>query len=482
MDTLSTPLLNDAVFPAGCGRSSESRASGRYKATKSVSEQLDDIWPAVRAELLRAVGDSAFGIWLEPLSPVALEGDTLTVGAPDGSRAWVAERFARVLEAAAQTVLERRVSVDVIAAGSRAAHGAGLPAGPHAGRPTPLNPKHTFDQFVIGDSNRLAHAAALAVAELPGQAYNPLFLSGPPGVGKTHLLHSIAAYIEAYGGGMTVRYTTVEAFTNQFVSALHSGSMEGFKAQYRGNDVLLIDDVQSLERKAKTEEELFHTFNELYELGSQLVLAADRLPRDIADVQDRLTARFESGLVADISPPDFSMRLIILRKRVRHDGVEIAGDDALEVIADRAPSSIRALEGALIRVVAFHSLTGRPIDGTLAAEVLDGLHGARPSTRRSVREIQDAVCELFDLSHEELVSPSKAARVAWPRQIGMYLSRELTDQTLPTIGRHFGGRNHATVLHAWKRTASRMSDDRAAYEDVNSLLGRLGGRGRDRDR
>jgi chromosomal replication initiator protein len=444
-----------------------------------VPDELHDTWPAIAAHLRRAVGDSTYGIWLEPLTPVELDGDTLIVAAPDEARGWVADRFARVLQASAAAVLGPAVTVEIISASSPSPPGAGAgPAAPGAG--PALNPKYTFDQFVIGDSNRLAHAAALAVAELPGQAYNPLFIHGPPGLGKTHLLHSIAAYIEAYGGGLTVRYTTVEAFTNHFVKALHSGSMERFKAAYRGSDVLLIDDVQFLESKARTEEELFHTFNELYELGSQLVLAADRLPRDIVDVQERLTERFEAGLVTDVRPPDFAMRLTILRKRVRLDGIQV-DPTALEVIADRVSANIRALEGALIRVVAFHSLTGRPIDGRLAAEVLDGLRVAQPPAARSVREIQDAVCELFDLTHAELLSSSKAARLAWPRQIGMYLSRELTDQTLPTIARHFD-RNHATVVHACRRTAARMRDDRGAYDAIQRLLGSLGAPGGDRKR
>ena len=450
--------------------------------------ELADTWSAITAQLHRAVDDSAYGIWLEPLVPVALDGDQLTVAAPDETRGWVADRFARVLQTSAAAVLGPEVNIEIVSRShvQRGRDGAqqGLPS--QLRPPSGLNPKYTFDQFVIGDSNRLAHAAALAVAETPGQAYNPLFIHGPPGLGKTHLLHSIGAYVAAHGGGLSVRYTTVEAFTNHFVNAVRSGAMEPFKAAYRGSDVLLIDDVQFLGSKAKTEEELFHTFNELYELGSQLVLAADRLPRDIASVQERLTERFEAGLVADVRPPDFAVRLTILRKRVRMDGIELADGAALEVIADRVTDNVRSLEGTLIRLVALHSLTGRPIDAALASEVLDRLGGATQGGwgggHRSVRDIQEAVCALFGLTHDELVSPSKTARLAWPRQIGMYLSRELTDQSLPTIGRHFGGRNHATVLHAWKRTTARMSTDRDAYDAVTRLLGDLARPAGDRDR
>ncbi len=449
-----------------------------------VPGELADTWSAISAELHRAVDDSAYGIWLEPLIPVALEGRLLTVAAPDDARGWVADRFARVLQTAAAAVLGPEATVEIVSRSSAQHQPDGSRRRPeaHVREGSGLNPKYTFDQFVIGDSNRLAHAAALAVAETPGQAYNPLFIHGPPGLGKTHLLHSIAAYVAAHGGGLSVRYTTVEAFTNHFITALQSGAMERFKAAYRNTDVLLIDDVQFLGSKAKTEEELFHTFNELYELGGQLVLAADRLPRDIASVQERLTERFESGLVADVRPPDFAVRLTILRKRARLDGIELADSAALEVIADRVTANVRALEGTLIRLVAFHSLTGRPIDAALASEVLDGLGRATRPARRSVRDIQDAVCAHFELTHAEIVSKSKVARLAWPRQIGMYLARELTDQSLPTIGRHFGGRNHATVLHAWKRTVARMGADRDAYDAVNRLLCDLGRPTGDRDR
>jgi chromosomal replication initiator protein len=336
-----------------------------------------------------------------------------------------------------------------------------------------FNPKYTFEQFVIGEGNRLAHAAALAVSELPGQAYNPLFIYGPPGNGKTHLLHAIGNYLTAFGGGLGVQYTTAEAFTNRFVDALQGKAMEGFKASYRHNDVLLIDDIQFLESKARIEEEFFHTFNALYETGSQLVLTSDRPPRDLQALEDRLRERFESGLVTDIVPPDLPTRLTILRKRAHHDRIPGVGEDVLHLIAERISGNIRALEGALIRVVAFHSLTRRDLDIALADEVLTGLYpGSRPP-RRTVTDIQRATCEAFGLSLDELLSPSRAANVAWPRMVAMYLSRELTDATLPAIGREFGGRNHTTVMHAHRRTTERISADADAYEVVADITRRL---------
>jgi chromosomal replication initiator protein len=344
-----------------------------------------------------------------------------------------------------------------------------------------LNPKFTFEQFIVGGGNRFAHAAALAVAELPAQAYNPLFLYGPPGVGKTHLLHSIGNYVRAYGGGATVRCTTAEAFTNAFLGALHGGDVDRFKERFRGVDVLLIDDVQFLESKARTEEEFFHTFNALHDAGSQVVLTSDRLPRDLAALADRLRERFESGLVTDIRPPDMATRMTVLRKRVHHDQVELADDAALEVIADRIDTNMRALEGALIRVVAYHSLTGRPIDAPLADEVLSGLYpgerdgvGApRRAPRPTVDMIQQATCELFGITRAELLSDGRSRRITWPRQLAMYLSREYTPQSLPAIGQAFGGRNHTTVMHACKRAAARLASDPDATDMVRTLSERI---------
>jgi chromosomal replication initiator protein len=310
---------------------------------------------------------------------------------------------------------------------------------------------------------------------MPAQAYNPLFICGPPGLGKTHLLHSIANYITDHGDGLSVLYTTVETFTDQFVGALHTGALEAFKAAYRGVDVLLVDDVQFLQSRARTEQEFFHTFNALHGAGAQLVLTSDRLPRDLDALEDRLRERFEAGLVTDIRPPDLTTRRTVLRKRVQQDGVTSIEAAAIDLIAERVHSNIRTLEGALIRVVAFASLTARPVTAALAEEVLDGLYPSLRPRGRSVREIQERTCERFGVSLEQLLSQSRAAPVAWPRQVAMYLARELTDQTLPAIGRAFGNRNHTTVMHACRRTAERMASDREAYDTVRRLTEELGG-------
>ena len=428
------------------------------------------IWHRIRGELRRAVPEATWHIWLERLSLLALEGDKLILTAPEDVRRWVEGRAGRLLQACAQRIVGPGARVEV--------RGSEDPATTSAETVSPpaLSPRMTFDQFVIGEGNRLAHAAALAVAEMPGMAYNPLFICGPPGLGKTHLLQSIANYVTQYGGGLTALYTTVEAFTDRFVGALRSGGMGGFKAAYRGVDVLLVDDVQFLQRKARTEEEFFHTFNDLHQAGAQLVLTSDRLPRDMEQLEDRLRERFEAGLVCDVLPADRATRLTILRKRVAQDGLADIDPAALELIADRVATNIRALEGALIRVVAFSSLTGRPVSGELAAEVLGGLYPELTPRRRTVEEIQRQTCEACGVTLEELLSPNRAQRVAFARQVAMYLARELTDATLPAIGRAFGNRNHTTVLHACRRVAERMAVDTEAYEAVQRLTEALGGR------
>ena len=429
---------------------------------------LPHAWTRIRAELRRAVNDSTWQLWLEGLQAQRLEGGILVIEAPAESRAWIESSFARLLAACTIAVLGSGSRVQIVAAGTEPAKAPrGIPA-------DTFNPRFTFDQFVIGDANRLAHAAALAVAEMPGLAYNPLFICGPPGLGKTHLLHSIANYVSRYGDGLTVRYTTTEAFTDRFVGALHTGAIEAFKAAYRGVDVLLVDDVQFLQSKARTEQEFFHTFNALQGAGAQLVLTSDRLPRDLDALEDRLRERFESGLVTDVRPPDFVTRRTILSKRVQQDGIIGIEDGAIDLLAERVAANVRALEGALIRVVAYGSLTGRPVTADLAEEVLAGLYPSTQPRRRSVEDIQQRTCEAFGVSMEQLLSTSRAAPVTWPRQVAMYLARELTEETLPAIGRAFGGRNHTTVLYACRRTAERMASDHDAYDAVRRLTEDLG--------
>jgi len=472
-----------------------------------VSAELEHIWSRVQAELAGAVGEPTYRIWLEPLKALDVSQGRLAVEAPVQACGWVRDRFGRVLQACVESVLGENVLVEFLPAGGtplqtgpvsggrssmqpsrseRERQGQDSPgrARSHPAQAEPAtdvgvmgNPKLTFDQFVIGDCNRLAHAAALTVAEMPAQAYNPLFICGPPGVGKTHLLGSIANLLLAHNPGLAVHSTTGEGFTNEFLYALAGRQTDAFKARHRHIDVLLVDDVQFLERKTRTEEEFFHTFNALYDGGRQIVLTSDRPPRDLQALEDRLRERFESGLVADVKPPDMATRVTILRKRAHHDQLELHDDSALEMIAERVRDNVRMLEGALIRVIAFGSLTGRPLTAEMTREVLDGLYPlTRASAHRgppSIAEIKMAACAHFGLTPEELLSPSRTPQIVWPRQVAMYLARELTSESLPAIGRQFGGRDHTTVLYACRRAASRITKDDSARTAVDNLIHKL---------
>ncbi len=434
-------------------------------------------WHTIRTQLQRLVTDSAFDIWLAPVELDSFDGTLLLLRAPHGTEKWLAGRFGPTVERCARQVLgpHVRISFSREHAVPEAAPAAADTAG------SGLHPRYRFEQFIIGEGNRLAHAAALAVAELPGQAYNPLFLHAPPGLGKTHLLHAIGNYVLAFGGGATVRYTTAEAFTNHFVSALGSRSLEGFKRAYRDADILLIDDVQFLASKARTEEEFFHTFNALYERGRQLVLTCDRLPRALVSLEQRLRERFEAGLVADIKPPDHATRVAILRKRAVLDHIAVGEPEVLDLIAARVTDNIRALEGALIRVVAFHSLTQRPIDRHLTLEVLDAMYPQRRRHTPSIAEVQTVVAAHFNISVEQMTSASRASRVSWPRQVAIHLARDLTGESLPRIGRAFGGRNHATVMHACKRVSERLKSDQQVVDEISELAEQVSESQADRD-
>ena len=452
-----------------------------------MSAELEHIWSRVQAQLAEVVDEGTYRIWLSDLRPAELVGEHLAIEAPPQTCRWIQGRFGPVIEGAVELVLGPLATVE-LRPGGQGPHqtpsrsrpslvGSENPTESRAASRTPRegplgNPKLTFDQFVIGDSNRLAHAAALTVAEMPGQAYNPLFICGPPGVGKTHLLSSIANLLLAHDPGISVRVTTGEAFTNEFLGALGERNTESFKARFRDVDVLLVDDVQFLERKTRTEEEFFHTFNALHDGGRQLVLTSDRPPHDLQALEDRLRERFEAGLVADIKPPELATRLAILRKRVHHDRIAVADERALDAIADHVRSNVRALEGALIRVIAYSSLTGRAVTEDLAREVLDSLYPRSPALaqrRCTVEDVQTSVSRHFGISSSDLLSTARSAHIAWPRQLAMYLARELTGESLPAIGRQFGGRDHTTVLHAWRRASSRIDSDTACREAVDKL-------------
>ncbi len=427
------------------------------------SQDLDALWRAAQKRLRASVPASTYRIWFEPLRPAGASGDTLYLTASEERvRAWAERRYASLITEALADSGTQLCRVSFAAGGQGQAAGSG-------GR-TQLNPSYTFDRFVIGPGNRLAHGAALAVAEAPSEAYNPLFLHGPPGLGKTHLLAAIANYLEANAPALSVRYTTAESFTNEFVQALKSAGAEGFKARYRDIDVLLIDDVQFLEGKPATEEEFFHTFNALYESGSQLVLSADRIPSELSTLASRLRDRFEWGLTVPVEPPNLTTRLTVLRRLVEEAGVEIADTGALAELAHRIDANIRQLHGALTRVLAHASLMARPLSSELIAEVIPSTRSAEAT---SAEEIQQRVAERFAISRAELVGSSRAATPLRARQVAIYLTRELTDLSLPQIGRLYGGRDHSTVLNSLRRVEAGINDDAELATRVEELRGAI---------
>ncbi len=442
--------------------------------------QPDEIWDAIRGELRRETPDFKFHIWLEPLSLAAIEGSTVYVRAPEHIRTSVAERYLPLLRRAAAVGFHDRALVEVVGDDweQPARDGSPRPNGAAAGTEPPerdgdrLNPKYSFDQFVIGAGNRFAHAAALAVAELPGHSYNPLFLHGSPGIGKTHLLHAVGNYVGRFGSGLQVRYATIEEFTSEFVEAVRRKATADFKQRFRGADVVLIDDVQFLAGRDKTREEFFHTFNSLIDAGRQLVMTSDRAPEDIPGLEARLIERFRSGLVAEVDTPELEVRLAILAKRARLDGVEVDNDVLVE-IAGRVTTSVRALEGALIRVVAYSSMSGEPPTPALVRHVLRRLGADETPDTRSVNEILEATAQEFAVPLEELRGKSQRRTVARARHVAMYLAQELTRHTPGEIGRAFGDRDRTTVNHAVKQIHAAVNDDQVVRNSVNNLRRRL---------
>ncbi len=451
-------------------------------------------WTAIAGSLRGSLSDTIFETWFAQAEPKSLDDDGLRVALPnDFTRDWVESHFSTLVSAAAREALGRNLLVSFVIADPpqtstdpRPGPPPAAPAGQvdardseqdlryrDSGEPE-LNRKYTFDLFIIGSSNRFAHAAALAVAEAPAQAYNPLFIYGSTGLGKTHLLQAIAHYVRQHSRRLTHRYVTSETFMNDFIDSLRDKRIEGFKRRYRNYDVLLVDDIQFFEGKERIQEEFFHTFNSLYEGGSQIIISSDRPPREIATLEERLRSRFEWGLITDIQPPDLETRIAILRKKVNTERIAIDDNEVLTFIAGRISSNIRELEGALTRVVAFSSLTDRAMTVELAEQVLkDVFPQGDAAPEVTIPRIQEAVSERFGVTLDELVSPRRSQSVAYPRQVAMYLSRELTDSSLPKIGKEFGGRDHTTVMHATSKITRLINEDRSVYNLVQELTARV---------
>jgi chromosomal replication initiator protein len=355
---------------------------------------------------------------------------------------------------------------------SQARRPMAFPSSASPGKPTRLNPRYTFDNFVIGPSNRFAHAAAVAAAEAPGKAYNPLLIYGESGLGKTHLLHAIGHYAQHLYEGAVVRYGSSEEFTNEFINSIRDDKSRSFQQIYRNVDLLLIDDIQFLEGKEQTQEEFFHTFNTLHNANKQIVITSDRPPKELANLEDRLRNRFSWGLLTDVQPPDLETRIAILSKRANADHINVPGE-VLEVIAGRITRNIRELEGALVRVAALANLQGQAIDAQLATEALRDLVVDDSSRSVAPELIMRITADFFDFDLEDLVGTSRKQPLATSRQIAMYLCRELTDLSLPRIGEVFGGRDHTTVMHAQKVIRKKMNENRGLYDQMTELTSRI---------
>jgi chromosomal replication initiator protein len=456
------------------------------RAGRRVEHQIeltaDTLWEEVSGRLKGALNEATFESWFGDAGGVGLTDDTFAIAVPnDFTREWIEGHFLGLIRAAVKdaTGHERRIQLTVRDDTPRADTGSDrAPVERPRRAPEPaasgaMNLKYTFDLFVIGSSNRFAHAAALAVAEAPAQAYNPLFIYGGTGLGKTHLLQAVGQYVGEHGSGLTARYVTSETFMNDFINSLRDKRIEGFKQRYRTYDVLLVDDVQFFEGKERIQEEFFHTFNSLYEAGRQIVISSDRPPKEIATLEERLRSRFEWGLITDIQPPDLETRIAILRKKEKTDRIHVPDPDVIIYVAERVTTNIRELEGALTRVVAFSSLTGRPMTVELAEDVLKDVFPRGQPVEISIRRIQETVSERFGMTVNELCSAKRSQSIAYPRQVAMYLSRALTDSSLPKIGKEFGGRDHTTVMHANAKIEGMIREDRSVYNLVQELTARI---------
>jgi chromosomal replication initiator protein len=460
-------LLSSAFLPR------TRRASG--VVTRQQELTAESLWTEVSDRLKGALNDTTYGTWFGDVSSRDLTDEAFVLSVPnDFTREWIEGHFLDLIGAAVRDAggTDRQIQLSV----EQEVEPSGpmqQEAAPQARHAFDVSQKYTFDSFVIGSSNRFAHAAALAVAESPAQAYNPLFIYGGTGLGKTHLLQAVGQYVGEHSKKLSVRYITSEMFMNDFINSLRDKRIEGFKQRYRTYDLLLIDDIQFLEHKERIQEEFFHTFNSLYEAGRQIVISSDRPPREISTLEERLRSRFEWGLITDIQPPDLETRIAILRKKVKTDGIHVPDPQVLTFIAGRVSTNIRELEGALTRVVAFSSLTARPMTVELAQDVLKDVFPQGEAPEVSIERIQTAVSERFGLSMEELCGDRRSQNIVYPRQVAMYLSRELTDASLPKIGREFGGRDHTTVIHATSKIARMIREDRSVYNLVQELTARI---------
>jgi len=449
----------------------------------NIDNNLEKIWDEVLDIIKEDLNNVSYTTWFKPIKPLKLDGNMVYLQAPEEFlRNMITRRYNKLLQNSFNHILEKEVEVKILIPGED------IEENERNTQPKKfqtekkekkynhsiksfLNPKYKFDTFIIGNSNRFAHAASLAVAESPSSAYNPLFLYGGVGLGKTHLMHAIGHYIVSNNANAKILYVTSEKFTNDLINSIKDDKNDEFRNKYRKIDVLLVDDIQFIAGKERTQEEFFHTFNTLHSANKQIIISSDRPPKEIPTLEDRLRSRFEWGLTADIQAPDLETRIAILRKKAEQENYEVK-DEVMEYIAANIQSNIRKLEGALIRLYAYSSLTNKSVDLSLAEEALKHLI-SEDNKEITIDDIKKVIATYFNLTLDEINSKKKPQRISFPRQIGMYLSRKHTDHSLPKIGEGFGGRDHSTVLHAYNKIEGLLDTDLDLQKKVDEIESEL---------
>ncbi|ATD31625.1 chromosomal replication initiator protein DnaA [Macrococcoides bohemicum] len=436
---------------------------------------IDTIWDKVLTKLQTKLTNASYDTWFSETKIKSLDNNQIVILAPTSFNAdWLKKNYLNLIQEVIEETIGEHLNIKVISDefdDSETDFQANKPTERPASQeilPSQLNTDNTFDTFVIGSGNRFSHAASLAVAEAPAKAYNPLFIYGGVGLGKTHLMHAIGHYVMEHKENAKVVYTSSEKFTNEFINSIKDNKTEEFRSKYRNVDVLLIDDIQFLAGKESTQEEFFHTFNELHQNHKQIVISSDRAPKEIPTLEERLRSRFEWGLTTDVTPPDLETRIAILRKKSEEENIEIP-NEAMLYIATQIQSNIRELEGALTKVVAYSKLVNRELNSDLVAEALKDIIASSKPKKVTIQDIQEAVGAYYNIRLEDFSAKKRTKSIAFPRQIAMYLARELTDFSLPKIGEEFGGRDHTTVIHAHEKIRKELEHDNSLKSDLKNI-------------
>lgn len=442
---------------------------------------LKNLWPKTLDIIKSELSEVSFNTWIKSCEPISISDNTIKISVPNSfTQDILDKRYKDLVANSIKAVCSKLYKIEFVITSDISDRNDKKNESSKPSKSiivndemsSTLNPKYTFDSFVIGNSNRFAHAASLAVAESPAKAYNPLFIYGGVGLGKTHLMHAIGHYILNGNPNARVVYVSSEKFTNELINAIKDDKNEEFRSKYRNVDVLLIDDIQFIAGKERTQEEFFHTFNALHDANKQIILSSDRPPKEIPTLEDRLRSRFEWGLIADIQVPDFETRMAILKKKADVENLNVA-NEVMGYIATKIKSNIRELEGALIRIIAYSSLTNREVTVDLATEALKDIISKKQGKHITIDSIQDIVSSYFNLRVEDLKSQRRTRNIAYPRQIAMYLSRKLTDMSLPKIGEEFGGRDHTTVIHAYEKISENLKTDDSLQHSINDITKKL---------